>query len=35
VGLDKYTIKDIMIGLTSMFNGNETYNTYKKIIEEV
>ena len=23
-----------MIGLTSMFNGKETYNTYKKIIEE-
>ncbi len=34
VGLDKYTMKDIMIGLTSMFNGKETYNTYKKIIEE-
>jgi hypothetical protein len=34
VGIDKYTIKDIMIGLHSMFNGKESYHSYRMILDE-
>ncbi len=34
VGLDKYTIRDVMIGLHYMFNNKESYHTYKKILIE-
>lgn len=34
VGLDKFTIKDLIIGLHTMFNEKESYETYRKIIVE-
>ncbi len=34
IGLDKYTIKDLMIGLHSLFNGKESYISYKRILLE-
>ena len=32
VGLEKYTVKDICIGLTNMFKSKQSYNTYKNLI---
>lgn len=32
VGLEKYTIKDICIGLTNMFKNKNSYSTYKNLI---
>lgn len=34
VGLDKYTVRDVMIGLHHMFNNKESYHSYKKILIE-
>jgi hypothetical protein len=34
VGLDKYTVRDVMIGLHHMFHNKESYHTYKKILIE-
>ena len=34
VGLDKFSVKDLMIGLHYMFNGKESYKTYITILEE-
>ncbi len=34
VGLDKYTVRDVMIGLHYMFSNKESYHTYKKILIE-
>ena len=32
IGLEKYTIKDLCIGLSNMFKNKESYNSYKNII---
>jgi hypothetical protein len=32
IGLEKYTIKDLCIGLTNMFKNKQSYNTFKNII---
>lgn len=32
IGLEKYTIKDLCIGLTNLFKNKQSYNTYKNII---
>jgi hypothetical protein len=34
IGLDKFTVKDLIIGLHNMFNDKESYETYKQIIIE-
>lgn len=34
IGLDKYTVKDILIGLHNMFNNKESYKSYSEIINE-
>lgn len=34
VGLDKYTVRDIMIGLHHMFLNKESYKTYATILQE-
>lgn len=34
IGLEKYTIKDLCIGLTNMFKNKHSLNTYKNIIIE-
>ena len=34
IGIDKYTIKDILIGLTNMFEEKSSYETYKNILIE-
>ncbi len=34
VGLDKFTIRDILIGLHQMFNNKESYKSYSQIITE-
>ncbi len=34
IGLDKFTIKDLLIGLHHMFIGKESYSTFKTILEE-
>jgi hypothetical protein len=34
IGLDKFTIKDLLIGMHNMFNNKESYKSYSKIIEE-
>jgi hypothetical protein len=34
IGLDKYTFKDLMIGLNFMFNGKDSYKDYKNILIE-
>jgi hypothetical protein len=34
IGLDKYTIKDLLIGLHNMFNNKESYKSYSSIINE-
>lgn len=34
IGLDNYTINDLMIGLHNLFINKDSYNTYKKILIE-
>jgi ankyrin repeat protein len=34
VGLDKFTVRDVLIGLNNMFNNKESYKTYINIIIE-
>ncbi len=34
IGLDKFTIKDLIIGLHNMFNNKESYKSYSTIINE-
>jgi hypothetical protein len=34
IGLDKFTIRDLLIGLHNMFNNKESYKSYSQIIEE-
>ncbi len=34
IGLDKFTVKDLLIGLNNMFNNKESYKTYINIIIE-
>jgi hypothetical protein len=34
IGFDKYTIKDMLIGLHQMFNNKESYKSYSQIINE-
>lgn len=34
IGLNKFTVKDLIIGLHNMFNEKESYETYKQIIIE-
>jgi hypothetical protein len=34
VGLDKFTVRDLLIGLNNMFNNKESYKTYINIIIE-
>lgn len=34
IGLDKFTIRDLLIGLNNMFNNKESYKTYINIIIE-
>jgi hypothetical protein len=34
IGFDKYTIRDMLIGLHQMFNNKESYKSYSQIINE-
>ncbi len=34
IGFDKYTVRDLLIGLHQMFNNKESYKSYSKIINE-
>jgi hypothetical protein len=34
IGFDKYTVRDMLIGLHHMFNNKESYKSYSQIINE-